>query len=178
MHSILPEKYKQKVLELHKNISVILRVISCRLKVNIECYNSLCMQVSCTFSEDFKWVQLNDTLHATLHHSKELIVNNNSEGLGPLSEEALESNYKDIRNFMETQSRKFSKVEQLTDVMSRLLERSDPQIKEAIQNQRSSKRCSTCESDYHTVRSHQRIVEKSATSSYDVAVASVLVDSH
>ena len=70
---------------------------------------------------------LNDTLHATVHHSPELIQNNEGYSLGALSE-GLEGNNKDIRNYLERFCRKTSIINQVTDVMNRLLERSDPRI--------------------------------------------------
>ena len=82
---------------------------------------------------------MNDTLHATVHHSAELIRNNETYSLGALSEEGLEGNNKDIRNYLERFCRKTSMINQITDVMNRLLERSDPRISKQIIKQRSQK---------------------------------------
>ena len=61
--------------------------------------------------------------------SAELISLNDGYGLGALSEECLESNNKDIRNFLEFPgSRKTEPLLQLNDVMAGILERSDPRI--------------------------------------------------
>ena len=99
---------------------------------------------------------MNDTLHATVHHSAELIRNNETSSLGALSEEGLEGNNKDIRNYLERFCRKTSMINQITDVMNRLLERSDPRISKQIIKQRSQKRCTECGSMDHTIRSHAR----------------------
>ena len=69
--------------------------------------------------------QINHTLHGVLHHSADLITLNDGYGQGNLSEEGLEANNKDIRNYLKLLSRKTAHLEQLIDVMSRLLERSD-----------------------------------------------------
>lgn len=65
-------------------------------------------------------------MHGTLHHSVELIGLNNGYDLENMYEECLEANNKDIRNYLQFLSRKISPVDQLTVVMSRLLEHSDP----------------------------------------------------
>ena len=58
----------------------------------------------------------------------ELIEANNGWSIGVLSEEALESNNEFVRRYLERFSRKTSPIQQLTDTMSRLLERSDPEV--------------------------------------------------
>ena len=82
--------------------------------------------------DNFPWVKINHTLHGTLHHSPELISLHDGYGLGSLSEECLEANNKDIRNYIQFLSRKRDPVDQLTDVMVRLLERSDPAINNLV----------------------------------------------
>ena len=56
--------------------------------------------------ENFPWVKINHTLHGSLHHSVELVTLNESSGLGNLSEEGLEANNKDIRNYLQFLARK------------------------------------------------------------------------
>ena len=87
------------------------------------------------------WVELNWTLHGLLHHSVELIYLNGGFSLGSLSEEALESNNKFCRRFLEQYARQTSPVLQLTDAMTRLLERSDPAVQ---QHQKSTRICLVC----------------------------------
>ena len=77
-------------------------------------------------SREFDWADINFTLHGCLSHSADLIALNNGYGLGELSEEALESNNKFIRNYASSRARKTSPDEQCFDVMARLLERSCP----------------------------------------------------
>ena len=56
----------------------------------------------------------------------------------------------DVGNFLLTNSRKTSPIEQLFDVMHRLLERSDPLINDHVRNNTSKKLCSVCGSKEHT----------------------------
>jgi len=74
------------------------------------------------------------TVHSLVFNSAELIYQNNSVGLGELSEEALESANKDIRNFREFLSRKCGHLENITDVFNRLFIRSDPVINYIVQS--------------------------------------------
>ena len=74
--------------------------------------------------------------------------------LGNLSEECLEANNKDIRNYLQFLSRKISPIDQLTDVMSRLLEQSDPMIYYSIIQSQAKKYCKECGGTGHTIRSH------------------------
>ena len=82
-------------------------------------YNSLikCLDFSMNLISKFPWACLNHTLHGTIHHSTEVIVLNDEHGLGMLSGVGLESNNKDIRNYLQFLCRKSYAQEQLTDVM-------------------------------------------------------------
>ena len=87
----------------------------------------------------------------------------------------LESNNKDIRNFLETHSRKISRHDQITDVMLQLLEYSDPKILNLINLQRKLKGCKICGSPEHTIRSHRRKVEAAYSGIYIAAVMEIPV---
>lgn len=150
------QKYKDNLLILHQQLSVVLRVISCSRKIDLPKFRTLCYDTTMNIINNFPFALLNHTLHGTIHHSAELIELNGGYGLGSLSEECLESNNKDIRNFLQFLCRKCSPLDQLTDVMSRLLERSDPKILEYINKVHPKKACTECGSDEHTIRSHAR----------------------
>ena len=92
-------------------------------QVNLEKYHELITETSLMIADNFSWADINYTLHGVLHHSEELIILNNGWSIGELSEEGLEANNKFIRKYLEERSRKTSPVDQLTDVMSRLLEK-------------------------------------------------------
>ena len=57
---------------------------------------------------------------------------NGGWALGLLSEEALESNNKFVRRYLEQNARTCSPILQLTDAMTRLIERSDPGILQLV----------------------------------------------
>ena len=127
-------------------------------KVDLTKFKDLCEQTTYNLCDNFPWVLMNHTLHGTLHHSTELMTLNDGHGLGSLSEECLESNNKDIRNYLQFLSRKTDPVLQLTDVMARLLERSDPVIHNITTQFQRRKYCTECGADDHTIRSHSRLV--------------------
>ena len=92
------DKYKETIRELHKKISVLLRVISsCSQKVYYRRIVRLTREISLLIAEKLSWVDLNWTLHVLLHHSAELIHLTGGWGLRILAVEALESNNKFIR---------------------------------------------------------------------------------
>ena len=142
---------------LHRQLSTVLSIVSCSRKVDVLKFKTLCDETSLHLSDNFPWVLINHTLHGTLQHSAELITLNDGYGLGSLSEECLESNNKDIRNYLQFLSRKISPVAQMTDVMSRLLERSDPKILQLLSKGQPSKYCTECGATDHTIRSHSRL---------------------
>ena len=150
------QRYTKQILILHRQISMILRVISCCQKINLTKFQELCKDTSLNIAENFPWAVLNDTLHGAIHHSAELIEYNSGYGLGSLSEECLESNNKDVRNYLQFLARKCSPGDQLADVLCRLLERSDPVIQEQMRLKRPKKSCTACNGKDHTIRSHAR----------------------
>ena len=74
------------------------------------------------------WVQINYTLHGVLHHSAELIGLNDEYSLGSLSEMGLEAANRHICVNLETHARKTTNQDQIYDVMSKMLERSHPNV--------------------------------------------------
>ena len=98
--------------------------------------------------------------------------------LDSLSEEGLEVTNKFIRRYLELLSRKTCPVEQLTDVLSRLLERSNPEVvsKMASMKQRRSglKVCLHCDSTDHTTRQHRKATAFGPHQHYDTLVEEML----
>ena len=135
--SQVASKHTEPLLHLHVCISAILRIISCNEPVNISRFEQFCQSTVDYLVKNFKWALLNHTLHGSLQHSAELISKSDGIGLGAMSEEGLEANNKDIREFLKSRSRKCDPILQMTDVMNRLLERSDPIILRKIENLRS-----------------------------------------
>ena len=141
----------------HYQLSTILSIVASSRKVALIKFKQLCDETSFNLSDNFPWVKINHTLHQTLHHSLELISLNDGHGLGNLSEVCLEANSKDIRNYLQFLSRKTSPVDQFTDVMSRLLERSDPWITYSVTQCQPQNYCTVCSATDHTIRSHSRL---------------------
>ena len=118
--------YKDSMLLLHSQVSIILHIVSCQRKIKIDKFQELCNNATLNIITNMPWAPISHTFQGVLHHSADLITLNDGYGFGNLSEEGLEANNKDIRNYLKLLSRKTSHLEQLTDVMSRLLERSYP----------------------------------------------------
>ena len=122
----VPEQFQQGLLELHRDIGVILRIMACTRRVNVPEYRKFMKETNLLLIREFPWAAINWTLHGCLSHSADLMEIYGGRGLGDLSEEALESNNKWIRNFACSRARKTSAENQLSDVMARMLEKSDP----------------------------------------------------
>ena len=102
-------------------------------------------------------------VHLVLAHSAALVTANESTGLGSLSEEPLEHNNKNIRNYREHLSRKTTQHANLSDVLTRLWVKSNPIIRSA----RNKTKCSFC-SNEHNVRScPQKQVRESLCLSFE-----------
>ena len=182
IQELIPEStVQEKILQLHKKMSILLRIISSDKTVDITAYKTLVSDIEQLLAVHFSWARLNFTLHATLQHSAELIQENDDRGLGTLSEEALESNNKDLRRFMETLSRKFSGELQLTDVIIRALERSNPLIQERIRSFKKPLLCTLCHSTDHTSRKCPQKEDSPANASidaYDILFNSIATDDY
>ena len=63
-------------------------------------YKTLVTDIRVILVKKFSWAKLNFILHATWNHSAELVTDNNCQSLVSLSEEALESNNKELRDIM------------------------------------------------------------------------------
>ena len=160
-------------------MSVILRVISSTKEVSCQKLEVLTTETSLLLAEKLPWVSLNYTLHGLLHHSVELIKMNNNLSIGTLSEEALESNNKFVRRYLDQFSRKINPTDQLKDAMSRLIERSDPVI---IAHQRKFKNlrfCNICNSSHHMTKNHNKYKDtyqkSTVENEYDSMVSDILI---
>ena len=121
-------KHQESIIKLHRQLSMILRVVSCTREINLDKFQSHCKETMNHMVTKFPWVKLNHTLHGAIQHSVELISLNDGTGLGAYSEEGLEANNKDIRRYLRDLSRKCSSNKQVEDVHHRLLERSCPSV--------------------------------------------------
>ena len=103
---------------------------------------------------NFPWAVLNHTLHGTIQHSAELIEVNGRESIGWYSEEGLEVNNKDIRNYLERLSRKCNNDYHIEDVHHNLLDRSDPYLIRIVSKYTEKKLCPVCKSINRPIRTH------------------------
>ena len=162
LKDLLNKKYNQKhqenILKLHCQLSIVLRIISCSRRINVKEFDKHCKETMMTICNHFPWVRLNNTLHGAIQHSAELIKMNDGISIGWYSEEGLEANNIDIRNYLESLSRKCDGNSQIADVHHRLLERSDPYLIHVTSKFLQGKSCSTCGATDHTVRNHEKYV--------------------
>ena len=157
LETLSDKKHQGNLLLLHRQLSTILSAVSSSRKVDVTKFKELCNLMTFNLCDNFPWVKISHTLHGTRHHSPELISLNDGYGLGSLSEECLEANNKDIRNYLQFLSRKIDPVDQLTDSMVRLLERPDPAINNLVTQYQPKKYCTECGGNDHTIRSHSRL---------------------
>ena len=135
----LPSIYKSKMNTLMQLYSVILRAVSSTQLLIVDELRSLTRKFALFLAKEFTWVDYNITVHNLIFHSAELVEWNNGTGLGELSEEALESSNKDVRNYREFLARKCGHIPNLIDVFNRLFIRSDPVLREIISQSQSKK---------------------------------------
>ena len=133
-----------------ENISVILRVINSKQKIDVTHFREFCTNTYIFFLEKFESVSVSNTLHKVLAHSPEMIERNDGFGLGSLDESGLEANHKIVRTIRTKLSRKTSQDSNLLDVFNRLHVGSDPQVVN-VKTSTNSK-CSNCGSDTHIKR--------------------------
>ena len=152
----IPAKYQENVLHLHYILCSILRAISSQQCIDVDRLQTLCTEASLLIARSWPWAKINHTLHGVLHHAPELIQCNEGFGLGALSEEGLESTNKHVRRYLEVLARKTSSTDELSDVFSRLLERSNPVIANERQKLRKkkTKKCTLCGSEEHSSAQH------------------------
>jgi hypothetical protein len=146
----VPFNYQKSFEKLLHLYSVILRVVSSTESVDVPKFRQLTVDFAVLIAKEFPWIDYSMTTHSLIFHSAELIFRNNSRGLGEISEEALESTNKDVRNFREFLSRKCGHLENLTDVFNRLFLRSDPVVNHTVheswsrRKRKNNKTVSTC----------------------------------
>ena len=138
----------------------------------------LTTEISLLIAEKLPWVEITPTLHGLLHHSSELIHLNGGWSLGTLSEEALESNNKYVRRYLEQYARTSSPILQLTDAMFRLLERSDPTIQYHQKKIKNEVKCNKCELK-HKTKNHEKyalLSYQTVLNEYDTLVSNFYRD--
>lgn len=77
--------------------------------------------------KEYPWYYLPPSVHKVLIHG-DLVIEQGLVSIGELSEEAAESNNKNIKNFRLNHTRKMTRIATNTDLLQRLLLNSDPYI--------------------------------------------------
>ena len=113
---LVHDSQQDAVLDLHLKLSALLCLLSCAEHIKVDVFDQLVKETMLLLAEKFPWARLNFTLHQ-IQHAGQLICENGGRGLGELSEEALEANNKDMRNFMENFPRKSGASLQLQDII-------------------------------------------------------------
>ena len=134
----VPEANRSKMEVLGQRLSIILRVLSSKRKVDVEKYKQYCIDTNVFLLSQFPrviykklpgpWISITPSVHKVLAHSWELIQYNDGHGLGNLDESGLEACNKILRTIRKTLSRKISQDANLTDTLNRLWLASDPVV--------------------------------------------------
>ncbi|CAF1343752.1 unnamed protein product [Rotaria sordida] len=129
----VPLQHQETLKQLIQRYSIVLRAVSSTRSINVSKFKELTLGFQIIIANQ-KWIDYSMTVHNLIFHSTELIERNNGVALGELSDEALESCNKDVRNYREFLSRKCGHIMNLTDVFNRLFIRSDPLIRKVIKD--------------------------------------------
>jgi hypothetical protein len=85
---------------LHRNFSVIHSVVSSKTRqVDIDSFNTFCLETYLKIVEKLTWVSISNTVHKLLGQPAEKIKMNGGVGLGTCTEEGLECSQKLSRRF-------------------------------------------------------------------------------
>ena len=149
--------YTDNLLILHRQLSCILCINSSSKRiVNIELFEKLCQDCSLNIANNFPWALINHTMHGSIQHSAELIGMNCDYGLVPCRRKARRLQTKMFEILSVSVVEKCSPIDQLTNVITRLLERSDPFIRDIILKCHAPLSCTECGSTEPTIRSHSQ----------------------
>lgn len=107
--------------------SVILKTIASGFAVNPEAFELYTKDTAKLYIEHYNWYYMPATVHKILIHGT-IIISSALLPIGMLSEEAQEARNKDLRKYREHHARKFSRKQNMEDVLHMLLLSSDPVI--------------------------------------------------
>lgn len=110
-----------------KRLQIILRVMSCGYTVNVAAFRRYLSETAKLYVELYPWYYMPSSLHKILIHGAD-IIQQFSLPIGMISEEALESRNKDMRNVREFHTRKISREKTMQDLFQSLIVSSDPVI--------------------------------------------------
>lgn len=107
------------------SFSIILRTISCGLHINVPNFEKLLKETALLYFKLYPWYYMPATVHKILIHGIDFIKYSTIP-IGMLSEEALESSHKIIRNARLRHTRKRSRVDCNKDLIVYLIIQSEP----------------------------------------------------
>lgn len=122
--------------QLVTNFRDILIAITITQPIDPQLFRELCMDTARIWVSKYGWYNMPCTVHKILIHGSDIMANSILP-LGFLSEEAAESANKLYRNLRETNCRKTSQEDNLSDLIHRRLEASDPIVVSIIESSQS-----------------------------------------
>ena len=158
--SEVPDRLQDVLRHYGQQLSVIVRVMSSKEKVNIERYKQCCTDLYVFLINNFQrvinknlpgpWISITPSLHKLLAHTWELIEINDGVGLGALDEAGLEGCNKILRGIRTKLSRKTSQHANLMDTLRRMWVASDPMVN--AERKKSKPFCKLCSTTGHSSR--------------------------
>lgn len=113
--------------DLINRFNVILQTISCGYAVDPDAFRNYAKVTAEKYVQLYPWYNMPSSVHKLLLHGAD-IIEAALLPIGMFSEEALEARNKDFRRYREFHTRKFSRVQTMTDLFNTLLFSSDPLI--------------------------------------------------
>lgn len=113
--------------ELIDRCRTILQCLSSGYEIHTGKFKKYALKTAKMLTNEYPWYYLPPSVHKVLIHG-DLVIENALVSIGELSEEAAESNNKNIKNFRLNHTRKISRETTNTDLLQRLLLNSDPFI--------------------------------------------------
>ncbi|KAL5269144.1 hypothetical protein ACHWQZ_G002836 [Mnemiopsis leidyi] len=135
--SLVDEKYHSNLKECISRCYTITKLYNSDMLIDVEAYRQFCKDTKRKLLTDFngnktEWIYLTPTVHSILEHGADLIEANDGRGLLSYSESGLECNNKILRLIRISLSRKTSQADNLSDCLTRLAIRSDPEVRAAV----------------------------------------------
>ena len=156
----MPEHLQDVLRHYRQQLSVIVRVMSSKEKVNIQRYKQCCTELYLFLINNFQhvinkhlsgpWISITPSLHKLLAHTWELIEINDGVGLGALDEAGLEGCNKILRGIRTKLSRKTSQHANLIDTLRLMWVASDPVVN--AERKKSQPFCKSCNTTGHSSR--------------------------
>jgi len=124
-------KLASEITGLNENLihrcATIFQAIASGYKINLDKFNEYAIDTAKELIKEYPWYYLPATVHKVLVHGFS-VIEHALVSIGELSEEAAESNNKELKKCRLYHSRKMSRIETNTDILNTLILRSDPFI--------------------------------------------------